>query len=134
MNGEPATHLSDLASLGYVTVELLAGRPVFSGIKDLPDLIKAKETLLERLPDLLPEEVVCSELLMTFLQGMVSPDPSARFASAELAETQEDGAGAFHRQLIIGDLASEYENDIRIWVEELVEIEQMHDEETKFLE
>ncbi len=134
LNGEPATHLSDLASLGYVTVELLAGRPVFSGIKDLPDLIKAKETLLERLPDLLPEEVVCSELLMTFLQGMVSPDPSARFASAELAETQEDGAGAFHRQLIIGDLASEYENDIRIWVEELVEIEQMHDEETKFLE
>ena len=134
LEGEPSTHQSDLASLGYVTVELLAGRPVFSGVNDLNTLIKAKRSLVERLPDLLPEEVVCNDLLMTFLRGLVEPDPEDRFSSAEIAETHEDGAGAFHRQLIIGDLASEYENDIRIWIEELVEIDHIHDEETKFLD
>ena len=31
-------------------------------------------------------------------------------------------------------IASEYENDIRIWIEELVDIDQIHDKETKFLD
>ena len=35
-----------------------------------------------------------------------------------------EGAAAFHRQLVKNDLASEYDNDIRIWIEELLEIEQ----------
>ena len=133
LEGRESTPLSDLASLGYVTVELLAGRPVFSGIKQLDKLIEAKRNLLDRLPELLPEEVLCNDLLMTFLRGLVSPDPDQRFGSAEEAETHEDGASAFHRQLIIGDLASEYENDIRIWIEELVEIDHLQDEETDLL-
>ena len=41
-----------------------------------------------------------------------------RYPSAEAAEL-EQGAAAFHRQLIIGDLASEYCNEIRLWLEEL---------------
>lgn len=133
LEGGQNTPLSDLASLGYVTVELLAGRPVFSGIDQLTVLIDAKNTLVERLPMILPHEVTCNDLLMKFIIGMVDPDPSQRFAGAEVAETDEDGAAAFHRQLIIGDLASEYENDIRIWIEELVEIDQLHDEETELL-
>ena len=32
---------------------------------------------------------------------------------------QHDGAASFHRQLVKGDLASEYENEIRLWLEEL---------------
>ena len=36
----------------------------------------------------------------------------------------DKGAAAFHRQLVKGDLASEYENDIRIWVEELLEFDE----------
>ena len=34
------------------------------------------------------------------------------------------GAAAFHRQLVKNDLSSEYDNDIRIWIEELLEIQQ----------
>lgn len=133
LGGAESTPQSDLASLGYVTVELLAGRPIFRGANELPQLIDAKKTLVDRLPDLLPHEITCNDLLMTFLRGLVAPDPDQRFESAEVAETHEDGAAAFHRQLIIGDLASEYDNDIRIWIEELVELDQVQESETELL-
>jgi serine/threonine-protein kinase len=31
----------------------------------------------------------------------------------------KEGAASFHRQLIKGDLASEYDNELRLWIEEL---------------
>lgn len=133
LEGAESTPQSDLASLGYVTLELLAGRPIFGGVRELAQLIDAKKSLTDRLPELLPHEITCNDLLMTFLRGLVSPDPSQRFESAEIAETHQDGAAAFHRQLIIGDLASEYDNDIRIWIEELVELDQVQDSETELL-
>ena len=60
---------------------------------------------------------------MTFCRGLVNPDPNQRFPSAEAAELLEEGAAAFHRQLVNNDMSSEYENDIRIWIEELLEIQ-----------
>ena len=35
----------------------------------------------------------------------------------------KEGAASFHRQLIKGDLASEYDNEIRLWLEELKELD-----------
>lgn len=123
LKGTGNTPRSDLASLGYVTIELLAGKPVFGGINDFAKLIEAKETLPNRLHDILPTEVSTNELLMSFCQGLIDPDPEKRFQSAEAADLVEIGAAAFHRQLVKDDLASEYENDIRIWIDELLEIE-----------
>jgi serine/threonine-protein kinase len=123
LEGNENTPLSDLASLGYVTIELLAGRPVFGGVNDLKELIEAKRTLYERLEDMLPEDVARNELLMSFCRGLIAPDPQQRFESAEAADLVDVGAAAFHRQLVKNDLASEYENDIRIWIDELLEIE-----------
>ena len=60
---------------------------------------------------------------MSFCQGLIDPDPEKRFQSAEAADLVEIGAAAFHRQLVKDDLASEYENDIRIWIVELLEME-----------
>ncbi len=121
-NGE-CTPLSDLASLGYVLVELLSGKPVFSGIKKLPELIEAKKNIYDRLPQLLPNEVTVNDLLMSFCRRLVAADPNGRFVSAEAAELREDGAAEFHRQLVKSDMASEYDNDIRIWIEELLEMD-----------
>ncbi|MFK7766085.1 MAG: serine/threonine-protein kinase [Mariniblastus sp.] len=123
LEGQTHTPLSDLASLGYVTVELLAGKPVFGGINDLKELIEAKRTLTDRLPELLPEDVARNDLLLSFCRGLIAPDPADRFQTAEAADLVEFGAAAFHRQLVKNDLASEYENDIRIWIDELLEIE-----------
>jgi serine/threonine protein kinase len=123
LQGEQTTPLSDLASLGYVLVELLSGQTLFSTEQDAGKLLYAKREIFRLLPELLPEEVVRNELLMSFIQGLVAPNPVDRFQSAESAVVVEDGAAAFQRQLIKGDLASEYENDIRVWIEELLEME-----------
>ncbi len=110
---------SDLASLGYVLIELLSGYPPFGGVTTLRELLEAKRLLVHRLPQILPQEVVCNELLMNFCRTLIAPDPMRRFPSAEAADLVKEGAAAFHRQLIKGDLASEYENEIRLWLEEL---------------
>ncbi len=123
LEGEANSPLADLASLGYVTVELLSGRALFSGEKELGKLLTSKREIRNRLHEILPPEVTSNELLMSFIGGLVAANPSDRFQSAEAAVTMDDGASAFLRQLIKGDMASEYQNDLRIWIEELLEIE-----------
>jgi serine/threonine-protein kinase len=122
LEGKQNTPQSDLASLGYVTLELLAGRPLFPDARGLGSLLKAKHALINELHLVLPEEVYCNDLLVSFCRGLINPKMNERFHSAEAADFLEEGAAAFHRQLIKNDLASQYENDIRIWVEELIEI------------
>jgi eukaryotic-like serine/threonine-protein kinase len=123
LENQDVTQRSDLCSLGYVLIELLAGRQAFAGITDMRELKEAKRTLPMRLVDILPEEVLRCELLCSFIRGMIAFDPVRRFPSAEAAELLKEGAAAFHRQLVIGDLASEYDNDIRLWLEELRELD-----------
>jgi len=124
LEGDEATPRSDLASLGYVLVEMLAGQQPFAGLSNFRELLEAKRFLAQKLPQILPQEVVCSDLLMNFCRGLIAPDPMRRFPSAEEAELFKEGAAAFHRQLVKGDLACEYHNEIRTWLAELPELEQ----------
>ena len=124
LEGSPQTPLSDLASLGYVLIELLAGKPLFAGIKKLSDLVEAKRELGNSLSDFLPEEVLRSDMLVTFCRQLIQPDPAHRYPTADAATLVSGGAADIHRQLIKGDMASEYENDLRIWIEELLEFEE----------
>lgn len=113
------TRRSDLASLGYVLIEMLAGQPLFAGIHGYAALLEAKRILPQRLDEILPQEVVCNKLLMHFCRRLTAPDPNRRFPSAEAADMVEQGAAAFHRQLVKVGLDSEYKNEIRIWLESL---------------
>src|SRR5262249_56812188 len=53
LDGGDNTPQSDLASLGYVLVEMLAGRDPFDGLGTLRQLIEAKADLAKRLPPFL---------------------------------------------------------------------------------
>jgi len=113
------TPRSDLASLGYVLVEMLAGQPLFAGINDYARLLEAKRTLPQRLSSILPVDVLHSDLLMTICRKLTSPDPLLRYSSAEQADSGAEGLAEFQRTLVRSDLASEYENELRVWLEEL---------------
>ncbi len=119
LEGADSSPRADLCSLGYVLIEILSGAPPFAGLNSFRELLEAKRALVHRLPEVLPEEVVCNDLLMNLCRGLIAPDPMRRFPSAEAADLLKEGAASFHRQLVKGDLASEYENEIRLWLEEL---------------
>ena len=115
-----ATPRSDLCSLGYVLIEMLSGIPSFEGYRDTAELLYMKRVLPQKLHERLPQDVLVNDLLMNFIRNLIAPDPNCRFISAEVAELKkENGAASFHRQLIKSDLATAYENEIRLWLEEL---------------
>lgn len=119
LDGEISTPQSDLASLGYVLLEMLAGTHPFGGL-GYAQLLKAKQEALEQLPAWLPpEEFAYSDMLLPLLRRLIAPDPSERFASAEEADQSENGALAFEEELIKGDLAFAQEIDIRAWMTEV---------------
>jgi serine/threonine protein kinase len=122
LNGSENSPQADLASLGYVLIEMLSGRPAFEGLTTYRELIAAKADLDQRLPEMLPPDVSCNDLLLHLCRRLIAPDPARRFPSAQAADLDRKGAADFHRQLVKGDLASEYENDIRVWLEQLGEV------------
>ncbi len=131
LDGGDMTPSSDLASLGYVLVEMLSGRQPFAGLKTYRELLEAKRMLPQQLARILPAEVTVNELLMSFCRGLIAPDPQMRFQSAESANLVKDGASAFLRQLVKGDMCSEYENEIRLLIEELQEMNKSAQEDDR---
>ncbi len=119
LKGETSTKQSDLASLGYVLIEMLSGQSPFEGLNDFRALLDAKLDLDKRLKSLLPADVSGNEMLLHLCQKLIAPDPAKRFPDAQAADLDRRGAADFHRQLVKGDLASEYEHDLRLWLEEL---------------
>ena len=95
LSGHRATRQSDLASLGYMLLEMLTGSKPFAGLK-YGDLLEAKNSLMSRLSAMLPLDTFpYSEALILLLRKLVHPDPEQRFASAEEAELSDDGAAGF---------------------------------------
>ena len=56
---------------------------------------------------------------MTICRRLTSADPMLRYPCAEEADTGKEGLFEFQRSLVKSDLASEYENELRVWLEEL---------------
>jgi serine/threonine-protein kinase len=118
LQGKGASPQSDIASLGYVLIEILSGRKLFGANSELNSL-DGRLMLASRLHKILPPDVASSELLLNFCKGLIAPDPGKRFENAEAAELFKNGAADFHKQLIKGDLSCEYEPEIRNLLKEL---------------
>jgi serine/threonine-protein kinase len=119
LQGSVPTPLSDLASLGYIFVEMLSGEYPFAEARGSEELLAAKLRLPEELHALLPPEAAGNTRLLSLVRRLIDPDPAQRFPSAEAAELGPDGAAEFQKQLVKGNLSSEYANDIRLLLEQL---------------
>jgi len=117
LEGAPNTARSDLASLGYVFVEMLSGHALFHRKDSIDDLREAKRTLPRRIDSILPADVVRDRELTELCRNLIDPDPARRVASAE--EANLEWAANVHRRLVKTGLDSDYENDIRVWMEAL---------------
>jgi serine/threonine-protein kinase len=118
LEGKEATPQSDIASLGYVLIEMLSGRRLFNASSELTG-IEGRLLLANQLHRILPPMVATSEVLMRFCRSLIAPDPKKRFENAEAADLFKDGAADFLRQLVKGDLACESEPEIRNWLSDL---------------
>lgn len=119
LTGYRATPQSDLASLGYMLIEMLSGSRPFAGLS-FDQLVQTKMNILDRLPGMVPlDEFQHSEPLIRLLRGLVHPDPKSRFASADAANMSDEGAAEFLRDLVKSDLSAEYNDELRRWIEEL---------------
>ncbi len=108
---------SDLASLGYVFLELISGRTPFESTKSLAELLEVKNSLHDRVEEFLPRDVGRDTGLVELVRGMIHPDGAERFSSPAAADLSPNGAAAAHKRLVLSDLSSEYENDIREWLQ-----------------
>lgn len=108
---------SDVASLGYVLIEMLTGRRLFKSCRSLRDLMAAKLELPKRLADELPPEVRRNAILTGLVERMIAVEPSQRFADADEVDLDRTGAANFHRHLVKTDLSTDYARELAWWLE-----------------
>jgi serine/threonine-protein kinase len=119
------TEQGDLASLGYVLVELLCGPAVLAEptvnstlVHTLEkegrlEMAKEKRELYDRLYDLIPARTRQSPRLMELLRKLIAPNRADRFASAEEAFNV---AASFRDELAAAGLAMPWVKVTRDWV------------------
>ncbi len=119
LRGATHTPLSDLASLGYVLLELLSGKVPFVGVTDRNELIRLKTATWERIPEILPKDLARNSTIVEMLTKMIAPDPADRFNSLEDADLSDVGAAEIVRQLVKVDMDTVATNEIRVLMQEL---------------
>lgn len=120
LEGDAYTPQSDLASLGYVLVELLSGRALFANLGRGPELLAAKASLPRRLDDLLPDRAKQEKKLVDLCRRLVEPDPAQRFASACDADLDVGcGTLALQNRMIKANFGISPEHEISHWLKTL---------------
>ena len=118
-----ACPLSDLASLGYVLIELISGRNPFAGKRTYHEMVQAKHDLPDQLEEILPPKLGNKEFLINFCRKLIAVDPADRFPNAAEAHINQQGAADYHRQLIMnaGSENIEFEHEIGLWLAEVIQ-------------
>jgi serine/threonine-protein kinase len=96
---------SDIASLGYILLEMLSGDLLFKHCETTRELLAAKCSLPDRLHQVLPIDVLQDSILCELLRKMIAVDPEDRFPDANAAELDHVGAARFQRHLVQTNLS-----------------------------
>ena len=123
---------SDLASVGYVLIEMLSGRPLSEGICK-PDestttfvgfnkdaLLDSKLSLPDRLADLLPDRVKASDHLVELCRSLIYPDLRKRFPTAQESIVNRKGTYEFNKDLIRMNLSTCNYSEISHWLANVI--------------
>ncbi len=97
---------------------------LFFGDRLVQRVIGAKANIISTASGIVASGSKLQRSLDEFLSRFSIARPCQTIPSAEAAELQQEGAASFHRQLVLSNLASEYDNDIRVWIEELKEMDE----------
>ena len=112
LDGQSPTMSSDLVSLGYVFMELVAGKPLFRNVDDLAKLSDEKRHVASALIDLFGEiEKNTDELVAVCMELVTAAD-------------EYDAANRITNLIDETGLLANRQNELPIWLEELLEIEQ----------
>ena len=114
---QPVRLRSDVASLGYILIEMVTGKLLFRDAKTMQQLLEEKVRLPSRLDSILPDEVRDDRILNGMINKMIAVDPEDRFADADAADLDRVGAVSFHRHLVKIDLDTEYDRELAWWLE-----------------
>lgn len=107
---------SDIASLGYVLIEMLTGKLLFRHCTNVEDLLRAKLELPTVLDGILPAEVRSDPVLHELAHKMIAIHPEERLPDARVADFDEVGAASFHRHLARANISTEYSRELAWWV------------------
>ena len=119
---------SDLASVGYMLIELLTGKPIIDNVAD-PDqstrsvatstsreLLEAKLALPDLLRDMLPKKAGESEHLVKLCQCLIDPDLNRRFLTTADSIVSSRGTFEFSKDLTFAGLAVCTYHEVTRWL------------------
>lgn len=115
--GKPVTLAADVASLGYLLLEMLTGRRLFRECQTPEQLLQAKMSLPKRLAQSLPVEVRRDGNLCDLVSKMVAVEPQDRFPDADAVDLDRRGAANYHRNLVKTNLSTDYRRELAWWLE-----------------
>lgn len=127
---KPSTIQSDIYSVGLVLLEMLRGKrfvETFNMTEE--DLLQFKNSIPERLNDLLPEHVRQNKLFVKLIRRFLEPDPAKRFRLAEEAESGDEGLRLVHKQLVQLGKDTEYGRELQKYMTMLLPPKKKQEEE-----
>lgn len=110
------TPQSDIASLGYILLEILTGKYPYAATESDKEIIELKENLWARKKDLLPPDLARNDLIVELLSKMIAPDPEDRF---ETMEEVGHVAQEIQEQLVKSNMSTDAAMEIRYFMEDL---------------
>lgn len=118
--GESPSIASDLVSLGYILLELVCGRPIFSQAENLDQLIDEKRNILNSISNILPPETEHAEALIEICTALIANDGIQ--SSGNTIDSKLASADCFIQQIDRWELLVANPNDLRFWTQELLEL------------